>query len=129
MTTRNKPTSSIRFGRAVPTIPVTDISKAQAFYIEKLGMQKTFENGQPVGFVILRRDDAKIHLTLDPAHQPSTRNIAHIIVNDARALYDELEQAGVRIIKGIRDEEYGLRDFIIADLDGNRIDIGQRIQG
>jgi hypothetical protein len=30
-------------------------------------------------------------------------------------------------IKGLRDQPYGLRDFIIADPDGNRIDVGQPI--
>ena len=40
----------------------SSISKAVDFYIYKPGMKKTFENGSPAGFVILRRDDAEIHL-------------------------------------------------------------------
>lgn len=45
--------------------------------------------------------------------------------HDATALYDFCRRRGVRIVKGLRDQTYGLRDFIIADTDGNRIDIGQ----
>jgi hypothetical protein len=34
----------------------------------------------------------------------------------------------VRIIKDIRDADYGLRTFVLADPDGNRIDIGQPLR-
>jgi hypothetical protein len=30
-------------------------------------------------------------------------------------------------VKGIRDAPYGLRDFFVADPDGNRLDMDQRI--
>ena len=46
---------------------------------------------------------------------------------DARALYDRLVAHGVRIVKGLRDAPYGLRDFVFADPDGNRIDVGERL--
>ena len=116
---------AVRFGRVAPTIPVTDISKALSFYTEQLGFKKVFENGEPVGFVILEKDDAEIHLTLKLDHKASDRNLLHLMVSDAQALYDLLDEAGVRIVKGVRDAEYGLRDFVIADTDGNRLDIGQ----
>ena len=117
----------IEFGRAAPTIPVKDMDRAVAFYTSKLGMRKTFENGSPVGFVILLKDKAEFHLTLCKTHSPPTHNVTHLIVSDANALYNHLNESGVRIIKGLRDQEYGLRDFIISDPDGNRIDIGQPI--
>jgi hypothetical protein len=31
---------------------------------------------------------------------------------------------GLRIIKGLKDQEYGLRAFVFEDPDGNRIDVG-----
>jgi len=113
------------FGRFAPTIAVTNIARALAFYEDVLGMTKTFENGNPVGFVILNRDAAELHLTLAKHHQASDRNVAHLLVADATALHDHLVERGVRIIKGIRDAKYGLRDFVCADPDGNRIDVGQ----
>jgi hypothetical protein len=33
----------------------------------------------------------------------------------------------VRIVKGLRDADYGLRGFVFADPDGNRIDVGQKL--
>lgn len=117
--------SEIQFGRTAPGIPVTDIAKALHFYTQVLGMTKTFENGNPVGFAIVERGSAEFHLTLAKSHVASDRNIAHIMVSDATALYKHLEKQSVRIIKRLRDADYGLRDFVFTDPDGNRIDVGQ----
>jgi len=121
------PTHDIQFGRIAATIAVTDMPRALAFYTDVLGMTKTFENGDPVGFVILKRGDGELHLTLSRGHAATDRNVAHLLVDDATRLYDHLVAHGVRIIKGLRDADYGLRNFVFADPDGNRIDVGQRI--
>lgn len=118
-------TNAVRFGRAAPTVSVSNIPMAVSFYTEKLGFKKVFENGNPVGFVILEKDDAEIHLTLKPDHKASDRNVLHLLVSDAQVLYDWLNKQGVNVIKGIQDKDYRLRAFVIADPDGNRLDIGQ----
>jgi catechol 2,3-dioxygenase-like lactoylglutathione lyase family enzyme len=112
-------------GRIAPMVFVTDIERSVAFYRDVFGFGKEFENGDPVGFVILVKDAAELHLSLVPGHKGSTSNVAHLMVDDATALYDRLEQHGVRIIKAIRDADYGMRTFVFADPDGNRIDVGQ----
>jgi catechol 2,3-dioxygenase-like lactoylglutathione lyase family enzyme len=122
------PTQSISFGRVAPGIPVADMARAVNFYGEVLGMTKVFENGSPVGFVIFEKDKAEIHLTLAKNHVAADRNVAHLMVNDAKAFYAHLEQHRVRIIKGLRDAEYGLRGFVFADPDGNRIDVGEVLE-
>jgi uncharacterized glyoxalase superfamily protein PhnB len=50
-----------------------------------------------------------------------------MFVDDIDALYAICEAAGVRIIKSLKDKDYGQRAFVFADPDGNRIDVGQRI--
>jgi catechol 2,3-dioxygenase-like lactoylglutathione lyase family enzyme len=118
----------IKFGRIAATVQVTDITKALAFYVGVLGMTKVFENGEPVGFVILKKDAGELFLTLNKKHRPAPTSSCHLLVNDATALYAFCNQQGVRIVKGLRDQPYGLRDFMIADPDGNRIDIGQPLR-
>lgn len=120
-------TSSVTFGRIAAAVPVSDISRALGFYQGILGMTVTFTNGSPTGFVILERDAAELHLTLVKGHRAGHHNTAHLLVTDATALHEHLVANGVRIIKGLRDADYGLRGFVIADPDGNRIDIGQRL--
>lgn len=121
-------TSNIRFGRLAASAFTRDIQAAHAFYRDVLGFTKTFENGDPVGFMILEKGGAELHLSLVRDHKPSTANVAHLMVDDADALHQVLVAAGVRIIKSLADKDYGLRAFVFADPDGNRIDVGQPLE-
>ena len=118
---------SIRFGRMAATLPVTEMDAALSFYVGVMGFTKVFENGDPVGFVILERDDAELHLTLQPDHRPAPFNVAHLMVDDVDALHSRLASNGVRVVKGLRDQDYELRAFVMEDPFGNRIDIAQPI--
>ena len=117
----------VRFGRIAPMVPVKDIGRALDFYTRVLGFTKTFENGNPVGFIILERDQGELHLTLQPTHNAAVFNVAHMLVDDVDALHAVCKQHGVRIIKSLQDKDYGLRAFVFEDPDGNRIDVGQVI--
>jgi catechol 2,3-dioxygenase-like lactoylglutathione lyase family enzyme len=122
-----KPVEDIVFGRMAPGISVRDIEKAFAFYSRVLGFQKVFENGTPVGFMVLKKDAAELHISQKRDHQASIVNVAHMFVDDVATLYSVCQSAGVRIIKSLADKEYGQRAFVFADPDGNRIDVGERI--
>ena len=108
-------------------LPVSDIEKSFRIYNEVFGFEKTFENGDPVGFMILKKDEAELHLTLQKAHKAPTFNVAHMIVADASVAYKRCQDHGLRIIKRLQDKDYGLRAFVFADPDGNRIDVGELI--
>jgi lactoylglutathione lyase len=117
---------AIRLGRVAPCLPVRDIARATAFYESVFGMCKTFENGDPVGFVVMKRDDAELHLTLVSEHAGASHNVMHMIVAGADELYRRCEAAaGARIVSKLRDAPWGMRTFVVADPDGNRIDVGQ----
>lgn len=116
----------ITFGRAAPTVCVRDIGVALRFYAGVLGFEKVFANGDPVGFVVLKKDAAEIHLARKVDHVASITNVMHLFVDDADALHRRLEAQDTRIIKRLADKEYGQRSFVFADPDGNRIDVGAR---
>ena len=97
------------------------------FWCGVLGFEKVFENGDPVGFVILEQHAAELHLSLNKGHKATTQNVAHLMVNDAAALHEQCSTNGVRIVKSLRDADFGLRCFVFADPDGNRFDVGQLI--
>ena len=117
----------IRFGRIAAMLPVKDIARACDFYTKALGFTKVFENGTPVGFMILKRDQAELHLTLQPNHKAAPFNVAHMMVDDVDALHTICQRHGLRIIKSLQNKDYGLRAFVFEDPDGNRIDVGQPI--
>ena len=115
----------IRFGRIAATMPVKDMELACAFYVDVLGFRKIFENGDPVSFMILKRDVGEIHLTLQPDHKAAHFNVVHMMVDNVDALHDACRGAGLKIIKELQNKDYGLRAFVFEDPDGNRIDVGE----
>jgi catechol 2,3-dioxygenase-like lactoylglutathione lyase family enzyme len=117
----------IRFGRIAAMLPVKEIARAHDFYTKVLGFTKVFENGDPVGFMILKKDQAELHLTLQPNHKAAPFNVAHMMVDDVDALHAICQRHQLRIIKSLQDKDYGLRAFVFEDPDGNRIDVGQPI--
>jgi len=118
---------SVGFGRIAVMIPVKDMNRAYSFYNGMLGFEKIFENGNPVGFMILRREQGELHLSLQKDHKATNFNIAHMLVKDVDTMHDICKRNGMRIIKGLQDKDYGLRAFVFEDPDGNRIDVGQII--
>lgn len=117
----------LRFGRIAATLPVSDMTVASELYNTVFGFECVFENGDPTGFMILKRDDAELHLTLQKGHKAANFNVAHMMVSDAEAVHQLCQANDLRIIKRIQDKEYGLRAFVFADRDGNRIDVGQAL--
>lgn len=77
--------------------------------------------------MILKRDLAELHLTLQPAHNAAKFNIAHLMVADVDVVHAIGQREGLRILKSLQDKNYGLRAFVFEDPDGNRIDVGQAI--
>ncbi len=120
--------SGIRFGRIAAMLPVADMARACDFYVSALGFRKTFENGNPVGFMILKRDAAELHLTLQPGYKAASFNVAHMMVADIDAVHAIIRARGLRIVKGLCDKDYGLRAFVFEDPDGNRIDVGEPLE-
>lgn len=122
------PSDTLRFGRIAATFAVADMARACDFYVGAMGFSKTFENGEPVGFVILKRDAAELHLTLQRNHRPAPFTVAQMLVEDIDALHAIIRARGLRIVKGLRDKDYGLRAFVFEDPDGNRIDVGEPLK-
>jgi len=122
-----KTSKQLHLGRIAATLAVSDITAAHDLYKSVFGFECVFQNGDPTGFMILKKDDAELHLTLQKDHKPAKFNVAHMLVSDAEAIYQLCQANGLRIIKRIQDKDYGLRAFVFADHDGNRIDVGQAL--
>lgn len=120
----NIQSDALRLGRVSPMIPVTDIAHGKLFYHQALGLTSVFENGDPVGFCILRKDAAELHLTLQQGWKGPNFNLAHILVEDAEAIYAKVQAAKGRVIKRLQEKDYGLTAFVFEDPFGNRIDVG-----
>ena len=115
-----------------PLLLVGDLDRAVAFYRDRLGFECELY-GDPPNFAVVQRDAAVILLALaaDPAQiVPNWKIVdktcnAYIRVDDADAVYDEVQERGAEIDYEIYDTPWGFREFGVQDPDGHDIAFGQ----
>jgi catechol 2,3-dioxygenase-like lactoylglutathione lyase family enzyme len=104
---------------------VKDVLESMAYYRDKLGFDLAFEYGKPIFYIGLCSGPVSLHLI---AASKTPRQPGHgavsISVDDVDALHADLVKRGANVLKEPQDYDYGLRDFDVADLDGNMIFFG-----
>jgi len=110
-----KPLSPI--GPPVPELPVADVERAQQHYRDVLG----FEIGwlyPDKGIGSVSRDNVVIFLRRRmPPFEPA---VHWVFAEDVDATYRELRSSGANIVEPLEKKPWGLTQFTVADLDGNR---------
>jgi uncharacterized glyoxalase superfamily protein PhnB len=101
-----------------------------AFFEKSLGFRCTFKVDDglhpQIPYAIVERDRVAIHLQLRDAAAGTSS--CYITVENADSIWAEVQKAGVRVTRPIEDSGYGMRDFNIADPDGNTLSFGQAIE-
>ena len=91
----------------------------------------------PPGFAILRRDDIEIFLQQQPGYvppeDPGRRKReawnAYIVTDDVKGLYAEYSALpGVKISRQLCEQEYGMTEFDVMDLNGHRLVFAQPVK-
>lgn len=110
---------------AATVFVVADIVKSLAYYRDALGFQVTFQYGEPLFYACLCRDEVALHLlAAGKTKQLSGHGGICVFVKDVDAIHAELVERGAKVIKPPQDYAYGMRDFDLVDLDGNRLTYG-----
>ncbi len=110
----------------VPEIPVANIVTAVAYYVETLGFSQDWGDDEG-GIAGISRDDCRLFLTNGPFRQvipnPGPIVIWLNLASNAEvdALFAEWLAAGARILSPPADKPWLLREFLVADPDGNRL--------
>ena len=114
------------FPAAVPEIPVTDIDKGAAHYVDVLGFTLDWGDEQG-GIAGMSRGNCRLFLTNRTFREPFG-NVAPALfwLNlDSKEQVDELFQewkaAQAKILSEPEDKPWKLREFLAADLEGNLI--------
>lgn len=115
--------------RAVPILPVDDLTVAKRFYVDGLGFRISFEASDDGGTGILGLERGALRLTLDcPMSGHGRHACVALEVDDADAYYGEWS-AKVLVLRPPRDESWEGRTFDLTDPFGNTIFvIGPRLQ-
>ena len=125
--TKSGTTSAPVFESAVPVLATANYERAKAFYRDQLRYAVVEEGGDPPLFGIFRRDRSTIYIDgwKGPrASKPEMWSV-YIHVADVHAVAADLEQRGVRLTRAISETPYGMREFEVADPDGNVLCFGE----
>lgn len=111
------------FVLAVPKLQVS-----AAYYRDVLGFA-IHEIGDP-GWRMYVRDDCRIMAGECPGAMQAAELGDHAyygywVVDDARTYFHEVSARGAEVLKPLRDEPWGMREFALRTVDRHRIMIGQ----
>jgi catechol 2,3-dioxygenase-like lactoylglutathione lyase family enzyme len=119
--------SAPTFSSVMPSLPVADLDRAIVFYTQSLGFVLRFRNGSC--FAIVAHGAVELGLSSpEIAGVPAGHGRCYCKLSEGiDTLYADYRSGGVTIRHELRDESYGMREFMIADPDGNEINFGQPI--
>ena len=115
------------FLRSTPVLKSGDYPRSRAYYTEQLGYAVLEEGGDPPRFGILERGRSVLFVTAwqgPPTPVPGVWD-AYVHVTGLDALHAEYTAAAANVTRPIEDTVYGMREFEVADPDGNVICFGE----
>jgi len=112
-------------------LAVPDLKRSGDFYSRVLGFE-VHEMGDP-GWRLFVNGPCRIMAGECPDAMPAERlgdhsYVAYLTVNDVDAYHQQASAAGAELVKSLRDEPWGMREFGLRTVDGHRIMVGQRLR-
>lgn len=124
---------AIRLLAAAPQLKTVDIHRAAAHYRDVLGFSYDELIGEPPSFCLLRRGGAALMLSgvrpgeapLRPTAGTAMDMAAYIWLAGVDAYHAEIAEKGAHILREPFNARYGIRELVVADLDGNKLVFGE----
>lgn len=111
------------FLQAAPCFAARDVDALAGFYSRVLGFTERYRS--PV-YIVLAHGDAQLHLFPQREGKHAGQGTAYFFVQGIDDLHAAC-QAGAKVIDALKDQPYGLRDFLLEDPEGNRVGIAERL--
>ena len=109
------------FREALPELPLDDVAAGVEYYRDVLGFHINYQQDD---LGVMDRDEVTL-LLIARAEQNRGTGSAYLYVGDVDALYEELVAKGAKVDGRPVSQPWGLREFRVLDLEGNRISFGQ----
>jgi catechol 2,3-dioxygenase-like lactoylglutathione lyase family enzyme len=107
--------------KIMPSLPLSDVPAGVAYYRDVLGFKVNYAQAD-IG--VMDRDDVTILLIARTARHTGIGS-CYVYIRDADALHAELMAKGANVQGEPVSHPWGLRDFLVQDLEGNQIRFGQ----
>ena len=106
------------------TFAASDIEATLAYYKDVLGFESTWTWGDPPVFGTASKGGVTIAFNLQPELAAKNRGHQHgIRVEDADELYELHKSRGANFVSEIEDQSWGMREYVIEDLNGYHLRI------
>jgi predicted enzyme related to lactoylglutathione lyase len=113
----NQKQSLTTIGQLVPELPVADVERSQQHYRDVLGFQIAWlEPGKEIGAV----SRTNVAIFFRKRQEPFEPAVHWVFAPDVDATYEEFRSSGAKIVEPLEKKPWGLRQFTVEDLDGNR---------
>lgn len=116
--------SEIKFNQVAPAFAARDYEALVEFYVDLMGFEASYKTGV---YAVLNRDGVMLHLYPERDGKVGGHNSAYFFIDGVDAFYEAVKDK-VKVVHPIADQEYGLRDFLMQDPEGNNIGVAQRIE-
>jgi predicted enzyme related to lactoylglutathione lyase len=113
----NAKQSLTSIGQPVPELPVADVERSQQHYRDALGFEIAWlDPSKEIGAV----SRGRVAIFFRKRTQPFEPAVHWVFAEDIDATYQELQALGANIVQPLAEMPWGLRQFTVEDLDGNR---------
>ena len=116
----------IEFLSCRPNLETDDLAPAAAFLRDVLGFEVEVDEPE-MGLMLLRRDAAGLALVRSTNPGVNATTAVYIGVTGVDDLHERCAARGARIVAGLTDHPWGLRDFVVETPGGHRLAFGERI--
>jgi uncharacterized glyoxalase superfamily protein PhnB len=103
----------------VPNLAVRDVPAAQEYYRNTFGAAVNWIWDDTFGSVCLGQFELFLYRTDEP--RPS---ICSIFLDDVDGIYSDFKERGAEVVEELGLRPWGVREFSVADADGNVFRIG-----
>jgi len=115
------------FRRVAPVLPVDNAATTAEYYRAILGFKIEASYGDPPYYAIVGREGVEIHLSeREDTSKPIERCAVYVYVDNADSLFEEYGQKGIKMFSPPEDQDRGMREFELADLNGHFLTFGQK---
>lgn len=113
-------------------IAVPDLERSAAFYHDVLGFEVTKLGDY--GWKMFTLDRCKIMAgeckdAIAPRDLGDHSYFAYLVVDDVDAYHRRVQESSTEVVKALRDEPWGVREFGLRTADGHRIMVGSQGAG
>ena len=121
----------MKIQRTIYVLAVPDLEKSAEFFRDVLGF--TIHEIGDQGWRMFAKDDCRIMAghcpdAIHPSDMGDHSYFGYFVVDDVDDYYGIVTSKGAEIIKPLKTEKWGMREFGIRTIDGHRIMIGQDLE-